>query len=359
LRVTVRAPGRLEPERQRWVAAVAAGRVERILVRPGASVEASTALVELSNPEVHLESLEAERQVAQAEAALIGLRADRDSRLLTQRGLLASAAARRDEENRNAEAASALGARGFLPAVEVERAALRAQEARQLMDVQRELLASLEAASASAIASQEGQLRRLRSIAEYQRKRLASLRVTAGVTGVVQEVLVEEGQWVVSGATLSRVVEPGRLKAVLRVPEAQARDVAIGQPAILDLRRDVASGRVERIDPGVQEGAVLVDIALDAAAPSWVRPDLSVDGTVEVARLDRVLQVRRPSGARSDGALALFRMTDQGAAAERVMTRLGRVSADAVEIRSGLAAGDVVIVSDMTRWAEQDRIQIR
>ena len=200
---------------------------------------------------------------------------------------------------------------------------------------------------------------RLRSIIQFHGQRAVSMRVVAGAAGVVQDFDLQVGQWVTPGTTLARVVEPGRLKAVLRIPETQARDLAVGQTASIDTRSGFVAGRVVRIDPAVQGGAVSVDVALDGELPRGARPDLSVDGTVELDRLASVLHIGRPAYAQSEGNASLWKLVDGGTAAVRVPVRLGRASVNTVEVMSGLAVGDQVILSDLSRWDNVDRLNIK
>ncbi|HEX8246010.1 MAG TPA: HlyD family efflux transporter periplasmic adaptor subunit, partial [Longimicrobium sp.] len=209
------------------------------------------------------------------------------------------------------------------------------------------------------VRAQEGQIAILRALAEFQQRQTESLQVRAASDGVLQELAVEPGQWVAGGATLARVVQPGRLKAVLRVPEVQARDVAVGQGALVDTRNGVARGRVSRIDPAVQNGTVGVDVTLEGPLPRGARPDLSVDGTIDVERLAGVLHVGRPAYGQPESVIAMFRLEPGGAAARRVAVRLGRGSANSVEVLSGLRAGDVVVLSDMSAYDGAERVRLR
>jgi multidrug efflux pump subunit AcrA (membrane-fusion protein) len=200
---------------------------------------------------------------------------------------------------------------------------------------------------------------RLQNIVRFHRERIVSMRVVAGSPGVLQEISVEEGQWVLPGQTLAKVVQPERLKAVVRIPEVQARDVTVGLRALIDTRTDTIPGRVIRIDPAVQSGAVNVDVALDGELPPGARPDLSVDGMVEIERLENVLHVGRPVFGQSGSTVGLFRVSADGDYAERVRVRLGRGSVNAIEILEGLAEGDQVILSDMSQWDDEDRVRLR
>jgi len=199
----------------------------------------------------------------------------------------------------------------------------------------------------------------LRRLADFNQGQIASMQVRSPNAGVLQELPVELGQWVNSGATLAKVVQPGRLKAVLRISETQARDLAVGQKASVDTHNGVVPGHVARIDPASQNGTVAVDVALDAPLPRGARPDLSVDGTVEIDRLANVLYVSRPSYGQAEGSLAMFRLVPGGGEARRVMVRLGRGSASTVEVRSGLNPGDVVVLSDMSQYEGIERVKLR
>jgi HlyD family secretion protein len=216
----------------------------------------------------------------------------------------------------------------------------------------------MNAAVDSQLALQRDQVTRLRAVTEFQRGRIRSMKVLAGAHGILQELPLEVGQWAQSGATLARLVEPGRLKAVLRIPETQAKDVTLGQPAAIDTRNGIVKGKVARIDPAVQNGTVTVDVTLEGEMPRGARPDLSVDGTIQVERLDNVLHVGRPAYGQANSTVGLFRLTPDGTEATRVNVRLGRTSVNTVEVLGGLQSGDKVIISDMSRWDSFDRVRV-
>jgi multidrug efflux pump subunit AcrA (membrane-fusion protein) len=209
------------------------------------------------------------------------------------------------------------------------------------------------------LAVQAQQVDRLHSIYEYQRRRVESMAVRAGAAGVLQNLSLEPGQWVQSGTTLARVAHPGRLKAELRIPQTQAREVQIGQRTVIDTRSDLIEGRVKRVDPNVQNGAVLVEVALEGELPRGARPDLNVDGTIEIERLDDVLHVGRPAYGQSNSTVGLFMLVDGGGAAIRVAVRLGASSVNQIEILEGLKQGDEVILSDMSRWDDTERVRLK
>ncbi len=355
----VRGPGTLVPEQIRWVPALTAGRVERKLLLPGTNVDTGTVLIELSNPEVQLELLEAERQLSQAQAELVNLRTTLETQRLNQEGTVATVRAEHLQAKRNAEAGEKLAERGLIAEAELATLRERAEELAIRLDAEQQRLKTYTESAGPQIEVQEGQVRRLQDIVQFQRERVASMTVRAGTHGVLQDVPVEEGQWVLPGATLARVVQPERLKAVLRIPETQARDVTLGQSVLVDTRTDTIMGRVVRIDPSSTNGAVNVDVALDGDLPPGARPDLSVDGTIEIDRIDDALYVGRPAYGQAYSTVGLFRVIDGGNHAERVTVRLGRSSVNTIEILDGLTQGDIVILSDMSQWDAYDRVRLR
>lgn len=355
----VRGPGTLVPEQIRFVPAITAGRVERKLVEPGSEVEPGTILLELSNPEVQLELLEAERQLAGVQAELVNLRTTLETQRLNQQGLVATTRASYLETKRNAEAGEELAAKGLIAEAELASLKERAEELAVRLDVEQQRLKTISESIKPQIEVQENQVRRLTEIVAFQRRRVGSMQVSAGAGGVLRDMPLEEGQWVLPGQTLAVVVRPERLKAVLRIPETQARDVVLGQNVLVDTRTDTIMGRVSRIDPAVQNGAVAVDVRIEGDLPPGARPDLSVDGTIEIDRLDDALFVGRPAYGQAFSTVGLFRLTEDGNFAERVTVRLGRSSVNTIELVEGLQVGDVVILSDMSQWDAYDRVRLR
>ena len=355
----VRAPGTLVPERIRWVAALTAGRVERIPVRPGVAVKSEDVIIELSNPDVQLELLEAEQQLANAQAQLVNLKTSLESQRLNQEATVASVRTEAREAARNAELARELDKRGLTAKDEVERTGDRVTELEQRTELERQRLEIMTRATKDQYALQAGQVERLRDIAEFQRRRVRSMQVAAGESGVVQELPLELGQWVVPGQLLARVAQPGRLKAVLRVPETQAKDVALGQTVSIDTRNGVVPGKVMRIDPAAQGGTVTVEVALEGDLPKGARAELSVDGTIEIERLTDVLYVGRPAYGQPESDVELFRLSPDGSEASRVTVSLGRSSVNTIEVVKGLNPGDRVIISDVTQFDGQSRLRIR
>jgi HlyD family secretion protein len=356
--IQVRGPGTLVPEQMRWVTAVTAGRVEQRLVQPGETVTPETVLLILSNPDVQLEALESERQLTQALADAVNLSVNLETQRLNQQAVVATVEAEERDLRRQAAAAETLLSKELISRNEAGRLSDRAKELATRLAVERQRLELYTGVIDSQLSMQRAQIARLRAVHEFQRDRVRSMEVRAGAAGVVQEVPLEIGQWAQSGATLARVVEPGRLKAVIRIPETQARDVAVGQAASIDTRNGIVAGRVVRIDPGAVNGTVTVDVALDGPLPRGARPDLTVDGTIEIDRIDDALFVGRPAYGEPNGTVGLFRLTPDGGAAERVTVQLGRGSVNAIEIRSGLEAGEKVIISDMSRHEGADRVKL-
>jgi HlyD family secretion protein len=356
--IEVRGPGTLVPERIRYISAVTAGRVERRLAEPGQEVHAETVLLELSNPDVQLEALESERQLTVAQADRVSLQTNLVTQRLNQEAVVAAAKAAYQDAKRTAEAAQGLATKELISAIEASRAMDRVEELETRYKVEQERLAVMVGATDSQLALQKAQVGRLNAVTEFQRGRIRSMKVVAGASGILQELPLEVGQWAQSGATLARLVEPGKLKAVLRIPETQAKDVTIGQPAAIDTRNGIAKGKVRRIDPAVQNGTVTVDVSLEGELPRGARPDLSVDGTIQVERLENVLHVGRPAYGQANSAVGLFKLTPDGTEAARVNVRLGRTSVNTVEILGGLQPGDKVIISDMSRWDGHDRVRV-
>jgi len=350
--------GTLVPESQRFVAALTAGRVERVLARPGARVEPGTVLVELSNPDVQLEALDAERQLKLAEAELASLRSSLETSRLAQGSSLAAARTELREARRAVAVAERLASEGLSSSMEADRARDRLLEAEERHQAELRRMELADEAFRAQVELRRADLERVRAIARFQRERVASMRVRAGAAGVVQELALEPGQWVQSGQGLARVASPERLKAVLLVPQGNARDLRLGLPVMVDTRDAKVRGRVSRVDPAVQNGTVAVEVALNGALPRGARPDLSVEGTIEIDRLADVLSVGRPASGASETTVRLFRLEPDGHTAVRVPVRLGRSSFNAVEVLEGLSAGDRIILSEMSRWEHVDRVRI-
>jgi HlyD family secretion protein len=355
----VRGPGTLVPEQARWIVAVTSGRVERLHVQPGSQVTAETVLLELSNPDVQVEGLNAERQLAAAEAELSNLAVTLATQRLEQRSRVAQIQSERRETLRRLEASRELAERQLIPRMDIQRLEDEAVEVEMRLGLERERLELLDRSLDQRVDAQRRQIDRLRAISEFQHGRAESMLVRATTAGVVQDFTLEIGQWVMPGQTLARVVEPERLMAVLRVPETQARDVSVGQPVSVDTRNGIVPGHVRRVDPAVQQGAVAVEVALDGALPRGARPDLSIEGTIQVDRVGETLFMGRPAYGQANSLVSVWKVVDGGKGAVRVPVRLGLSSVNTIEVLDGLNPGDVVILSDLSAYDAHERIRLR
>lgn len=356
----VRGPGTLVPEQIHFISAVTGGRVEHVFVRPGASVEPGTVLLDFTNPDEELKLLSSQQALAAAEAQLVTLRTSLEGGRLTQMSTVSNVRTQLREAQRQLQSGQALVERNLIAANEVQRLRDQVDDLTERLQIEQQRLELQVATVDSQLTLQREQIGRLRAIADFQQTRVNSMRVTAGVAGVlVQDQLFESGQYVQSGTTLGRVVQPGHLKAVLRIPETQARDVSVGQVADIDTHLGHVAGHVIRIDPGSTNGTVGVDVALEGALPEGARPDLSIEGVITIERLANVLYMGRPAYGQANSTTSIFKETPDGNYAERVNVQLGRGSVNQIEVLGGLREGDVVILSDMSRWESVDRVRIK
>ncbi len=357
----IRGPGTLVPEQMRWVVAETAGRVEQIVVLPGEEIEEITVIIRMSNPDVDISLLQAQQALSSAETALISLGSSLENQQISQEVLLTSLRT----QLRSARREHATNQRLYdtnpelVAATELARTREAVEDFEERGRLETRRLAVLVASVDEQLNAQRIQIGRLSDIVEFQRDRVASLDVTAGVAGVLAELPLDEGQWVQSGATLARVVQPGRLKAEVRIPQTQAQDISVGQVAYIDTRNDTIIGRVARIDPAVQNGTVTIDVALPADLPRSARPDLSIDGNVVIQRLDDVTFVSKPAYGQANQRVGIFKLVEDGQYAERVTVLLGASSTMDIEVIEGLQEGDIVILSDMSQWDGFDRVRLR
>jgi HlyD family secretion protein len=354
----VRGPGTLVPREIRWVAAQTDGRVERILVRPGAVVEPDTILVELSNPDLMQQTEEARYALEAAEAEFTETELRLRSQQLDQRASQAVARAEYESARLQAEAEKILAAEGIVSTLQHRRSELLAEQLHIRLEIETDRFEQFSSSMQAQIASQRARLEQVRNQLQRRQEQVASLQVRAGIGGVLQQVPVEEGQRVTLGANIARVARPDELQAELRIAETQARDVQIGQRVAVDTRNGIVEGRVVRVDPAVQAGTVQVDVELTGELPRGARPDLSVDGTIELERLEHVVFTGRPAYGQPNSTVGLFRLTEGGRGAVRVPVELGRSSVNAIEIVQGLQPGDQVILSDTSSWDNYDRIRL-
>lgn len=355
----VRGPGTLVPEDIWLIPAITAGRVDEIYARPGTQVQAGTPLLRLSNPDVELQLLEAERQLRAAESELVSQRSTLETQILNQEATIAQVQSLYNTAVRDARSADDMAEKGLIARNEADARKDALHENKVRLEVEQKRLELMREQLEEQVSAQQAQVDRLRSIVRFRRQELESMNVVSPAEGVLQRLDLEIGQWVNPGVELARVVQPGRLKAELRIPEVQAKDVAIGQLARIDTRNGIVEGRVVRIDPASQNGSVGVDVALDGELPPGARPDLSVDGTIEIERLPDVLFVGRPAFGNPESSVGMFKVTPDFRYADRVTVQLGRNSVNTIEVRGGLQEGDVVILSDMSQWDAVDRVRLR
>lgn len=355
----VRAPGTLVPEHVRIIAAGTAGRVESLPIQPGAMVTPTTTLMELSNTDVELQAMQSEQQLAAAMSSLASLRTSLNQQRLSQGGVVAQTLTEYQEAARNEAMFEALDKEKLAAANEVAASRDKVRELSTRLDLERQRLNDIKSSERAQLGLMQDQVAHLREIVAAQRRRVTSMHVVAGEAGQLQVLPLELGQWVNPGMELARVAQPGRLKAVLHVPDVQARDITLGQRVAIDTHNGIVEGHVLRTDPSSQNGTVTVEVALDGALPAGTRSDLSVDGTIEIARLTNTLRVGRPPYGDPGATAGLFKIEPGGKGAVRVAVKLGRASANSIQILGGLAAGDKVIISDMSSWDNVSRVRVR
>jgi HlyD family secretion protein len=356
---SVRGVGTLTPENIRIIPAQTAGRVEQIHLRPGVTVDPGTRLVQLSNPELELQLMESERQLRTAESDLLNLRSTLQTQILNQQGVIATVQSQYNEAVRQAKTNEDLIAKELIATNEAARVKDQVVELEKRLDIEKQRLALLNSTVDTQIGAQQAQISQLAAIVAHRRGLIDAMDVRAASGGVLQRLELEAGQWVNPGTELARIVEPGRLKAVLRISETQMRDVVVGQRAFIDTRNDTIEGRVVRIDPAADAGTIGLDVAFDTEMPASARPDMSVDGVVEIDRLQNVLHVSRPNHGSTGQTIGLWVLSEDGKEAERVQVKLGQTSVNFVEIVQGLDQGDIVILSDMQAYDSHDRVRIR
>ena len=355
----VRGHGKLVPENLRWVQARTTGRVEAVHVEPGNRVAADGVILVLSNPEIERSAIDAENALLRAEAELESLRVTLLSSELDQRARAAEVDAEYTRASLQAEANRELSDKGLVSDIQLRSSEVMAKALATRKKIEAQRLEMNSEASRAFLAAQRAEVEQHRALRNLRAEQLDALVVRAGIAGVVQEVPVEIGQQVAAGTMLARVAEPTRLKVELRVPATRVRDVRPGQAVSVDTRNGLVDGTVTRVDPSVQEGSVMVEVRLDGALPNGARPDMAVDGAIQIERLSEVLFVGRPVQSQENATVGLYRLEDDGKHALRVRVELGRASVDTIEIVGGLREGDLVILSDTSRWDDNERIRLR
>jgi HlyD family secretion protein len=354
----VRGLGSLVPEEILVIPAPTDGRVVRRLLLPGSPVTDDTVIMELTNPELEQATLDAEWQLKAAQAQYKSTKAELDSKLLDQKAQAATVQSDYIEAKLTAEKDEELARRGLGAELNAKVTRAKADSLATRTQIEKEQVAVSAASAQAQMEEQQAKVEQLRAQWQLKKSQLASLNVRAGTEGVLQELSVEVGQRVVAGTPLAKVVQPTRLKAQLKIPETQAKDVVIGQSASIDTRNGIIPGHVIRVDPSVVDGSVTVDVKLDAALPKGARPDLSVEGTIEIENLSDVVYVGRPAFGQPNSTVGIFRLDADGRDASRVQVKLGRASVNSVEILNGLRPGDRVILSDMSQWDAFNRVRL-
>ena len=358
----VRGNGTLVPEQIQYVQAEIGGLVERIFMQPGAAVQADTIILELGNPDLKQAAFEAEFAIKSAEAQLIKLTVQLESDRLNQEALLATLKSDAHQASLEAEANEILARDGLVPRIEQKRTRAKATDLAAHVIIDQKRLEFASQTTQSQLAVQTAEVEKLRAQLELKRRQVAALTVRAGIDGVLTQVgdkeTLQTGQRVAASATLAKVVVPTRLKAELKVAETQVRDVALGQSVAVDTRNGIVPGHVVRVDPAALNGTVVVEVKLDGPLPKGARPDLSVEGTIELERLTDVLYMGRPVQVQPESTVGLFRVTADGKHALRTPVKLGRASVSSIEIVEGLQAGDQVILSDMSQSDAYHKVRL-
>lgn len=354
----VRGSGTLVPEDLRWIPATTSGRVERIIVKPGSEVAQGTIILELSNPALEQELNDAQLKVRSAEASLVNLRVQLENSHLQQQASTAIIEADFKKASLQAEINTQLAEKQLVSTLTLQQSRLDKDLLAARLAIAQQQLAKDSESIESRLAVQQSDLDQIRAVMKLKQRQFDELRVRAGLAGVLQLVPVEVGQQVGPGTNLARVADPSKLKAELKIAETQAKDIQIGQSVSIDTRNGLVDGKVERIDPSVQNGTVTVDVTLNGALPKGARPDLTVDGTIELERLTNVLYVGRPALGQEQSTVGVFKLDPDGTAS-RTQAKIGRMSVDKVELISGLNAGDQVVLSDMSAWDAYDRVRLQ
>jgi HlyD family secretion protein len=341
-----------------FLPAVTEGRVDKILELPGAQVKADTILLEMSNPQLTQEALDAEWKLKASEADYKNLEVALASQVLAQKSLSAQAQSEYSQAKMQADIDSELAKLGVISQLSMKVSNQKAEQLSTQNDIEKQRLVNSSEVLKAQLQAKQAEVEEFRALSELKRSQLDHLRVRAGIDGVLQEQTLKIGQFVTPGTTLAKVVQPQRLKAELKIAETQAKDIQIGQPASVDTHNGVIVGHVVRIDPSVVNGTVTVDVTLDAKLPQGARPDLSVDGTIDLEKMDNVLYVGRPAFGQEQSTVGMFKLEPDASNAVRAQVRLGRSSVNTVEILQGLKEGDQVILSDMSRWDSYDRVRL-
>jgi HlyD family secretion protein len=355
----VRGLGTLVPEEIRWIAARTQGRVDKIILRPGAIVTPDSVILMLANPDVEQAAANADSQLEAAEAELANLRVTLQSGVLAAESTAASTRSDYERSKLQAEVNEQLAKDGLISQLDFRLTKVVAEQNATRNEIEQKRFAFAKDSIAPQLAVKQAEVNRLRAQARLKHDELDALTVRAPMNGVLSALPVEVGAQVQPGTSIARVADPSKLKAEIRVAETQAKDILIGQPAEIDTRNGVVAGTVARIDPAVQNGTVTVDVHITGdLSKTGARPDLSVDGTIELERLNEVVFVGRPAFGQEKSQVGIFKLDPEGLYAVRTQVKLGRSSVSTIEVVNGLAPGDKVILSDMAQWDANDRIKL-
>src|SRR5438093_1756331 len=354
----VRGLGTLVPEDIRWIPANTEGRVEKINIWPGTPVEPDSVILELSSPELEQAAHDAELKATAAEAELTTLRATVQRELLDQEATTAKAQSDYQQAKMERETNDQLAKNGLIAELQYKTSKVKEAELANRNEIEQKRLKFAHDSIDPQLASKQSAVDQAKQLAKLKADQVEALHVRAGMSGVLQQLPVQIGQRMKVGDNLARVADPTKLKAQVKIAETQAKDIQIGQKAMSDTRNGTANGHVTRVDPAVEQGTVNVEVAFDEPLPKGARPDLSVDGTIQLERLDNVVYVGRPAFGQEQSAISLFRL-QPGGIATRVQVKLGRSSVNSVEVLSGIDKGDQVILSDMSAWEQFDRIRLQ
>jgi len=354
----VRGLGTLVPQEIRWIAANTEGRVEKIVIRPGAHVEPDTIILELSSPELEQSARDAEMKAKAAEAEMTTLRATLQRQVLEQESSAARVHSEFQQAKMEAETNENLKKNGLVAELTYKTSKVKSEDLEVRDAIEQKRLTFARDSIEPQLASKQSEVDQVKALAQLKLNQVEALHVRAGFAGVLQQLPLEVGQRVIPGANLARVADPTKLKAQVKIAETQAKDIQNNQVASIDTRNGIVAGHVVRVDPAVEQGTVTVDVALDGDLPKGARPDLSVDGTIELERLDNVIYVGRPAFGQENNTVGIFKLVAGTSEAVRTPVKLGRSSVNTIEILNGLEPGDQVILSDTSSMDAHERIRL-
>jgi HlyD family secretion protein len=354
----VRGLGTLVPEEIRWIPTNTEGRVEKIVVRPGTQVKADTVILELSSPELEQAAKDAESKLKAAEAEFTTLQAKLQRDLLDQESTTARVHSELEQARMESETNEQLKKNGLVAELQYKTAQVKAAELANRDAIEQKRLNFARDSIEPQLASKQAEVDQVKAAAQLKLDQVEALHVKAGMNGVLQQLPVDVGQRVKIGDNLARVADPTKLKAEIKIAETQAKDIQIGEKATIDTRNGVITGHVTRVDPAVEQGTVKVDAQIDGELPRGARPDLTIDGTIELERLDDVIYVGRPAFGQENNTVGIFKLVSGSSEAVRTPVKLGRSSVNSIEIVNGLQPGDQVILSDTSAWDAHERIRL-